>query len=154
MAKKHYYEVAILWNDTNGTKGYDRYSRDHVIAVTGKPSIAASSDQSFRGNAAKYNPEELFLASISNCHMLWYLHLCAVNGIIVLDYKDQAQGVMEEQANGSGKFTGVTLHPVVTVSSKEMIDTAQELHSEANKFCFIANSLNFAVIHQPKVIAQ
>jgi len=154
MAKQHQYTVAVLWQDDNGTSGYTIYSRDHIITVAGKPAIDASSDPSFRGNPAKYNPEELFLASISNCHMLWYLHLCAVNGVIVLDYQDNARGIMEEQADGSGKFTHVTLHPTVTISSNEMISKAEELHSEANKYCFIANSLNFAVAHQPEIIVK
>ncbi|WP_114792408.1 OsmC family protein [Niabella yanshanensis] len=154
MAKQHQYKVTISWRDDSGTNGYAGYSRDHTINVTGKPAIGASSDPAFRGNPAKYNPEELFLASISNCHMLWYLHLCAVNGVIVLHYEDNAEGIMEEQANGSGRFTGVTLYPVVTVSSKEMLHKANELHTEANKFCFIANSLNFPVAHQPEIIAK
>ncbi|MGE9314663.1 OsmC family protein [Niabella sp. CJ426] len=154
MAKQHHYKVAVSWHDDKGTSGYTSYSRDHIISVADKPAINASADPSFRGNPAKYNPEELFLASISNCHMLWYLHLCAVNGVIVLSYEDNAQGTMEEQNDGSGKFTGVTLHPVVTVSSKEMIPKAEELHSEANKYCFIANSLNFAVNHQPDTLVK
>lgn len=154
MAKQHQYKVAVLWHDDRGTSGYTSYSRDHIITVAGKPAIDASSDPSFRGNPAKYNPEELFLASISNCHMLWYLHLCAVNGVIVLSYEDYARGIMEEQTNGSGQFTSVTLHPVVTVASKEMIQKAEKLHSEANKYCFIANSLNFAVAHQPETLVK
>lgn len=154
MAKQHHYKVAVSWHDNNGTSGYNSYSRDHIITVAGKHAIDANSDPSFRGNPAKYNPEELFLASISNCHMLWYLHLCAVNGVIVLSYEDNARGTMEEQTDGSGKFTGVTLHPVVIVSSKEMIQKAEELHSEANKYCFIANSLNFAVTHQPDTLVK
>lgn len=154
MAKQHHYKVAVSWHDNNGTRRYTSYSRDHIITVAGKPAIDASADPSFRGNPGRYNPEELFLASISNCHMLWYLHLCAVNGVIVLSYEDNAQGIMEEQTSGSGQFTSVTLHPVVTVSSKEMIKKAEELHSEANRYCFIANSLNFAVMHQPRIIAK
>ncbi|MCH5717258.1 OsmC family protein [Niabella hibiscisoli] len=154
MTKKHHYKTLVSWHDDNGTIEYTSYSRDHIIAVANKPEIAASSDPSFRGNPAKYNPEELFLASISNCHMLWFLHLCSANGIIVLHYEDNAEGIMEEQNNGSGRFISVTLHPVVTVSSKEMAAKAQELHAEANKFCFIANSLNFAVTHHPKIISK
>ncbi len=154
MAKQHHYKVAVSWQDDNGTSGYASYSRDHNIVIAGKPVIEASSDPAFRGNPAKYNPEELLLASVSNCHMLWYLHFCAVNGIIVLNYVDNAEGIMEEHADGSGRFTGVTLYPVVTVSSKEMIGKAEELHAEANKFCFIANSLNFAVTHQPRILVK
>lgn len=151
MAKQHHYKATVSWHDDKGTEEYTSYSRDHIITVAGKPAINASSDPSFRGNPSKYNPEELFLASISNCHMLWYLHLCAVNGVTVINYKDNARGIMEEGTDGSGKFTSVTLHPVVTVASKKMIEKAKELHSEANKFCFIANSLNFVVKHQPEI---
>lgn len=154
MAKQHHYRITVSWHDDNGTSGYTSYSRDHIVTVAGKPAIEASSDPAFRGNPARHNPEEFFLASISNCHMLWYLHLCAVNGVIVVDYQDNARGIMEEQADGSGKFTHVTLHPIVTVSSNEMISKAEELHSEANKYCFIANSLNFAVTHQSKILVK
>jgi len=152
MDRQHNYNVHIVWESKNGTVDYKSYQRDHTISITNKPIIEASSDPSFGGNPVKYNPEELFLASIANCHMLWYLHLCAINNIVVIKYEDSARGIMTEQTDGSGRFTEVVLHPIVTVLSKEMINKAESLHKEANKFCFIANSLNFAVTHQPKTI--
>ncbi|GAB3425330.1 OsmC family protein [Niabella aquatica] len=154
MSRQHHYNVTILWESKDGTIDYKGYQRDHTISVKNKPVIEASSDPSFRGNASKYNPEELFVASVANCHMLWYLHLCAINGVIVTYYEDKAKGMMTENADGSGRFTEVALHPIVTVLSKEMISKAEGLHKEANKFCFIANSLNFAVTHQPKTIVK
>jgi organic hydroperoxide reductase OsmC/OhrA len=148
--KLHNYQVTIHWtgNTGTGTAAYTTYQRDHEIRIEGKPMIAASSDPAFRGDSSKHNPEELLLASISSCHMLWYLHLCATAGVIVTGYSDHATGTMEETADG-GKFTGITLHPVVTVADGSMIKKAGELHAKANQCCFIANSVNFPVHHEP-----
>ena len=145
--KTHRYNTVVQWNaDGEGTKNYRSYSRDHSIAVDGKTAILASSDPAFRGDPSRYNPEELLVASLSACHMLWYLHLCAVNGVIVLDYYDAAVGTMEENADGSGQFSRVELHPVVTVSSESDTYAAQPLHQRAHEFCFIARSVNFPVV--------
>lgn len=154
MNKQHHYQVAINWQSDTGTTGYKNYSRDHEIAVSNKPKIACSSDPSFLGDTTKYNPEELFLSSISSCHLLWYLHLCAANKIVVLSYEDHASGIMEEYEDGSGRFTEITLHPRVMVLSTTMIPLAEKLHDKANQYCFIANSLNFAVHHKPIIISK
>ncbi len=145
--KEHIYKVQVDWtgNDGVGTKTYRSYRRDHTIACEGKPPIPGSSDPSFRGDRSRYNPEELLVASLSACHMLWYLHLCAVNHINVLDYRDAASGVMEEADNGSGRFIRVVLRPVVEVSAGDDRPRALALHDEAHHFCFIANSVNFPV---------
>ena len=151
MKKFHNYNIAIKWTGNNGegTKDYKGYARSYSIYVDNKPELFGSSDPEFRGDKTKYNPEELFVASISSCHMLWYLHLCAQAGVVVLDYSDDATGTMEETERGSGRFVEVTLSPKVTVSEKSMIDTANNLHKKANDMCFIANSLNFKVAHIP-----
>ncbi len=133
-----------------GTKSYQSYSRDHTIGGIGKPNIAASSDPSFRGDAARYNPEELLVASLSSCHMLWYLHLCAVKGIIVMDYSDHASGALEESA-GSGQFVEVELRPLVTISGDARRADALALHHEAHQLCFIARSVNFPVKVDAKI---
>ena len=149
MSKQHHYKAAITWtgNLGKGTLGYKGYERSHSISIENKALITASSDPAFMGDAAKHNPEELFLASLSSCHMLWYLHLCADNCIIVTAYTDHATGTMEENEQG-GKFIEVVLHPQVQVSDISMIDKANELHEEANSKCFIANSCNFPVRHE------
>src|SRR5438477_2238539 len=118
--KHHNYEVRIDWsgNDGQGTKTYKAYRRDHTISCVGKPQIHGSSDPAFRGDRSRYNPEELLVASLSSCHMLWYLHLCADNGIVVTDYQDSPSGTMAEASDGSGAFTEVTLHPVAIVSAE------------------------------------
>ena len=152
--KKHNYQVQLEWtgNKGSGTFDYRSYSRNHKILIEGKPSeLLGSSDPSFRGDATRYNPEELFLSSISACHMLWYLHLCSDNGVIVHEYIDTAEGLMEEQQDGSGHFKGVTLRPQIIVTKAEMVDTAKSLHAEAHKKCFIANSLNFDVEHEATI---
>lgn len=154
--KEHYYKATITWvgNQGTGTSNYRAYLRDHDISVEGKPVIPASSDPSFRGDPSRYNPEELLVSSLSGCHMLWYLHLCSVNGIIVVDYKDEATGTMEETADGSGHFREVILHPTVTVTGAAMVAKANSLHQEASKLCFIANSCNFPIYHRPACIVQ
>ncbi|WP_398452339.1 OsmC family protein [Sphingobacterium thalpophilum] len=152
MSKKHHYKLNLIWtgNLGSGTSSYNAYSRDHEINAEGKPVLLSSSDPSFRGNKSRYNPEELLVASLSSCHMLWYLHLCSVNGVVVIDYVEEATGTMQETAEGSGAFTEVSLNPVVTIANEDMIELAQSLHSKANELCFIANSCNFPVYHNPQ----
>jgi len=151
--KEHRYTTHVTWtgNSGDGTSSYRAYSRDHVIRVDGKPEIPGSSDPSFRGDPSRYNPEDLLVSSLSSCHMLWYLHLCAVNKIVVTAYKDDAEGVMSESSDGSGEFVRVTLKPRVTISSGDR-ERALELHHDAHKFCFIANSVKFPVEAEPEVL--
>ncbi len=149
MAKEHQYKTNLVWagNKGSGTMDYRSYDRDFVVSIENKQPISGSSDSVFLGDKTKYNPEDLLLSSISSCHMLWYLHLCSKNDIVVMEYKDNAVGTMIENADGSGQFKEVLLQPEVLISKKEQIDLANSLHEEANKMCFIANSLNFPVRH-------
>ncbi len=153
--KNHLYTTVMHWtgNLGTGTKDYKAYSRNFEISVPGKPVLAGSSDPAFRGDGSHYNPEELLVAAISSCHMLWYLHLCAVNGVVVLDYSDEAQGLMAEHDNGSGEFTAITLKPVVKITDPSAREKAMCLHDDAAAMCFIARSVNFPVQHQPTVIS-
>lgn len=151
--KEHLYSVEITWtgNAGTGTSSYKAYERAHLIHVPNKQEIHASSDPLFRGDKTKYNPEELLVASLSSCHMLWYLHLCSENGVVVTEYTDQAKGIMQEGADGGGVFSEVTLYPAVTVADETMIPKAKELHHKANALCFIANSVKFPIHHEPIV---
>lgn len=153
--KEHHYEVRIKWtgNKGTGTSAYTDYDRNHVISIKGKPDISGSSDPAFRGDPQKYNPEDLLVTSLSSCHMLWYLHLCAVNKVVITEYTDNAKGKMKEDKDGSGHFSEVTLHPEVTVSEPGMMEKAEALHEEAHRMCFIARSVNFPVHHRPVVKA-
>lgn len=150
MSKQHFYEVNINWtgNLGVGTENYTSYSRNHTISVNNKVNILASADVAFKGDATKYNPEELLVASISTCHMLWYLHLCADAGILVTNYTDNPKGIMIETVDAGGYFTELTLFPVVTITDILQKEKAIELHNLAHKKCFIANSCNFPIHHQ------
>lgn len=155
--KLHNYKVRVEWtgNEGNGTLNYRSYNRNHKIIADGKTTeISGSSDPSFMGDNSKYNPEELFISSLSACHMLWFLHLCSVNNIIVTSYLDRATGIMEEVENGGGKFTKVTLNPHIKIKDPTMISKANQLHKEANQLCFIANSCNFPIDHNPSTTAD
>jgi organic hydroperoxide reductase OsmC/OhrA len=156
MAHLHHYKATTTWvgNRGTGTSDYKAYERNHDITISGKPVLQCSSDPGFRGDKARQNPEELLVASLSGCHMLWYLHLCSVNGVVVIDYVDEASGTMVENKDGSGQFTEVVLRPRVTVTDKSMIDKANSLHHEANQMCFIARSVKFPVLHEPVAIVQ
>jgi len=149
--KIHTYATEVTWTGKSGagTKNYHSYSRSHQIQSKGKPAISGSSDPSFMGDPAKYNPEELFLASLSSCHMLWYLHLCSENGVVVTSYRDEPTGTMREGKSGSGRFEVVVLKPHVTIVEPVKKELARELHQEAGRKCFIANSCNFPVKHEP-----
>ena len=154
MTKTHRYAVTVKWtgNTGSGTSNYRNYERRHEISTgTLKPTILGSSDPAFRGDPACWNPEELLLASLSACHKLWYLHLCAISGIVAVEYVDHAEGFMEEADDGSGHFQRVVLRPEVTITENSDIAKARELHAVAHAKCFIANSVNFPVEHEPQI---
>jgi organic hydroperoxide reductase OsmC/OhrA len=152
----HHYKTTTTWvgNRGQGTANYRAYDRNHDIAVEGRPDILCSSDPAFRGDTSRHNPEVLLVASLSGCHMLWYLHLCADNNIVVTEYTDEATGTMEENKDGSGQFVEVTLNPRVSVADKSMIEKANELHHKANQMCFIARSVKFPVHHKPIAVVK
>ncbi len=153
MIRQYHYRIVTAWtgNQGTGTSGYRDYNRNHVITVENKADILGSSDPAFRGDPTRYNPEELLVSSISGCHMLWYLHLCAEAGVVVTDYVDHATGTMEETADGGGRFIEVTLHPMVTVTDVSMVEKAEALHSEVGRYCFIARSVNFPIAHEATI---
>jgi len=153
MHLEHHYAVSLEWTGDrgSGTSDYKSYGRDHVLRSEGKHDIEGSSDRVFRGDSDRWNPEEMLLAALSQCHLLSYLHVAASHGIVVVGYTDDAIGTMEQTADGGGHFTSATLRPRVTIAGGD-IDLALSLHAEASKKCFIAASVNFPVGHEPTVI--
>lgn len=147
----HGYAVSVRWTGSRGagTATYAGYDRAHEIRAEGKPVLPGSSDLRFRGDATRYNPEELLVASLSACHMLWYLHLCADAGIVVSEYEDAAVGRMELRGDGGGRFVEVVLRPSVTIRPEDDADAARALHERAYSQCFIASSVNFPVRCEP-----
>lgn len=152
MQIQHSYEVAVEWqgNRGTGTSDYKSYGREVLVTAAGKPDIAASADRAFRGDAERWNPEDLLLAALSECHLLSYLHAAATHGIVVTAYTDAATGVMEQTPDGGGHFVSATLRPIVTISAGDP-DLAQHLHEQASAQCFIAASVNFPVLHEPTI---
>ena len=154
MPRTHNYHVTTAWtgNLGYGTANYRAYSRNHEIRAAEKAApIHGSSDPHFRGDGTRYNPEELLVASLSTCHMLWVLHLCAAAGIVITAYVDDASGVMVEHEDGSGQFARVLLRPRMTITDGARVDEARALHAKAQHFCFVARSVNFPVEHEPVV---
>lgn len=155
-AKTHRYDVHTTWtgNLGNGTSGYRYYSRDHEIRMGSKPELvlAGSADSAFRGDPGRYNPEELLLTALSQCHLLSYLHACVLAGVVVTGYTDHATGTMITEADGSGRFSEVLLQPTVSISADSDPDAARQAHDRAHEMCFIANSVNFPVQYRPTII--
>lgn len=154
MSREHHYATRLVWTGDRGqgTTKYDAYDRACEISAPGKPDILGSSDPAFRGDAARWNPEELLVASLSSCHQLWYLHLCATAGVVVTGYVDAAEGVMVEERGGAGQFASVVLRPTVTIAAGSDAAKAAELHHAAHDYCFIARSVNFPVTCEPTIV--
>jgi organic hydroperoxide reductase OsmC/OhrA len=155
-ARQHHYQITNRWtgNLGTGTASYRGYSRDHELFAQDKSaSIAGSSDPLYRGDRSRYNPEELLLGALSACHMLWVLHLCADAGIVVTEYEDHPEGDMQEDPDGSSRFTRVVLHPRMTITDAARVADATEVHERAHHFCAMAQSVNFPVECAPEIVA-
>ena len=156
MPREHCYDIRVDWqgNLGTGTSGYRDYRRDVQITAEGKDPVAGSADKPFRGDPSRWNPEELLLVALAQCHLLSYLHVAVTVGVVVTDYSDAAQATMQEDGKGGGAFTEAILRPVVTVASEDMVEPARLAHQRANELCFIANSVNFPVRHEPTTRVQ
>jgi organic hydroperoxide reductase OsmC/OhrA len=152
---EHHYHVITKWkgDSTNGTANVRTYDRSHTISILNKPELHLTTDNPAVGDKTKLNPEDLLVSAISSCHMLSYLYVCAVEGIVVLEYTDQATGIMIEKETGGGQFKSVSLNPVVKVRESSMMERAKQLHHKAHSICYIANSVNFPVDHHPEIIS-
>jgi len=156
MSNRHGYAVDIEWtgNRGTGTSGYRDYGRQHTVTAAGKPPIEGSADRTFHGDAERWNPEELLLSALAQCHMLSYLHVAVRHGVVVVAYSDSASATLQMATDGSGRLTGAALRPTVTVAEPGMRDLAESLHHEASSLCFIAASVNFPVTHEPRTLVR
>ncbi|MGV8968462.1 MAG: OsmC family protein [Cellulomonas sp.] len=165
MTATHLYTVDVTWTGAGqtGTTSYTAYSRDHEVAIPGRPVLLGSADPEFRGDPARYSPEQLFVASLSQCHMLWFLHLAARDGVVVTGYQDEAVGTMRVESAGAGQFINVVLRPHVTVRTPAPADAPDDapvtdarlaaVHALAHEHCFVSRSVNFPVLVEPTRIA-
>lgn len=155
-ARPHHYAVAVAWegNRGAGTSEYSSYGRQFRVVIEGKPDLVGSADPAFRGDPHRHNPEELLLAAVASCHMLFYLSLCARNGITVVRYSDAAVATLAVLSSGGGRIEEMTLRPRVTISHGGDREAAAALHARAGELCFIANSCSFPIRHQPSVVAE
>lgn len=153
VSNEHHYQVCAEWtgNRGTGTSGYRDYDRTVTLDVGGKPTLLASADKPFRGDPTRWNPEDLLLAALSECHLLSYLHACVTVGVVVREYRDEATGTMVLDGSGAGAFREVILRPRVSVAEPDMVERAMAAHAQANSWCFIANSVNFPVRHEPVI---
>ncbi|MFY0652213.1 MAG: OsmC family protein [Cyclobacteriaceae bacterium] len=156
MKREKRYTIEMKWtgNLGMGTESYTAYTRNHEIKKNGGLTIPGSSDPAFRGDRERYNPEELLLSTLSSCHMLMYLHFCALNKITVIEYIDKPEGTMQEDERGSGRFITATLNPAIKILEADKVDKAVELHHQAHEYCFIANSVNFPVNVEPNITVE
>jgi organic hydroperoxide reductase OsmC/OhrA len=152
VATRHHYRLSATWtgNLGQGTTGYREYGRDVTLSADGKPDLLASADKPFRGDPARWNPEELLVASLSECHLLSFLHVAVTHGVVVTGYRDEAAGTMEQSGIG-GHFTEVVLRPQVELADPGDAPLLPQLHEEAHAACFVASSVNFPVRVEPVV---
>jgi organic hydroperoxide reductase OsmC/OhrA len=151
MGFKHLFKAKLKWLSTKNEEVVTSkfYSKSHTVTIEGKPILNVSAARAFKGDPTLYNPEDLLLSSVVSCHMMSYLYVCAQNGIEVVSYTDSAEAILEVLENGSGRFIEVRLYPKVIIRQKEKIAEALRLHQKANELCFIANSCNFPIVHEP-----
>lgn len=149
----HEYAARLVWdgNTGTGTATYAGYGRKHRVLIDGKPDLEGSADPMFKGDADRPNPEDLFLAAIATCHMLSYLALCAREGVNVVAYEDEVRGTLEFDGRGGGKFTGVVLRPVVTITAESDPELARQLHEKAHEQCYVAASCSVPIVQEPTV---
>jgi organic hydroperoxide reductase OsmC/OhrA len=155
-AMEHGYALTVTWtgNTGEGTSGYRAYGRDHTVSAAGLPDVLGSADRTFRGDPGRWNPEQLLLAALSQCHLLSYLHVCVTERVVVQEYVDHAEATMVSDPDGSGRFTEAVLRPRVVVADASMVEAATRAHHRANRLCFIANSVSFPVRHEPAVTSR
>lgn len=123
MGHENNYQLTAVWtgNKGAGTKNVRTYDRSHTVTIQGKPELFLTTDNPAFGDRSKLNPEDLLVSAISSCHMLSYLYVCAMEGIVVTAYTDPATGIMIENESGGGSFKEVSLNPICFLGDKSMV---------------------------------
>ena len=149
---EHDYTARVVWtgNRGEGTRHYKGYSRTWNVETPGKPVIQCSNDPLLGGDPALHNPEDMLIAALSACHMLWFLHLASGAGIVVMAYEDDPLAVGETDAQGASRFLHATLRPRITVAPGSDLEQADALHARGHDYCFIARSVNFPIDYKAR----
>ena len=126
-------------------------ARRHVIEAEGKPSLEGSSASVFHGEPGRWNPEELFIAALAQCHYLSVVFVAQSEGIELHDYRCEARGILEWDSTGAGQMAEVVLEPAVVVGSDDL-SRMEDVHQRAHELCFIARSVNCVVTVNPRAI--
>ena len=144
---EHEYSARVVWtgNRGQGTATYRGYDRTWEVQTPGKSVIPCSNDPLLGGDPTLHNPEDLLIAALSSCHMLWFLHLASDAGIAVQAYQDDPLVIGESLPSGAGRFLRATLRPDITVPKGTDLEKAEAIHHDIHKYCYIARSVNFPV---------
>ena len=155
VLNNHHYSINLNWTGNRGTgnSSYKAYGRDHSGTAVGVPVLLGSADATFHGNRERWNPEQLLVTALAQCHMLSYLHVALTHRVVITKYEDTATGTLILNPDGSGQFESVTLHPKILVADAATEALALALHAEAAAKCVIARSVNFPVHHEPGLLA-
>lgn len=151
MSNRHTFEAHLSWTKPDEASSNRKriYGKTHLMQINGKQDLTISAAKAFKGDPALHNPEDQLLSSIMSCHMMSFLYVCSQHNMEVFSYKDKATAILETYEDGSGKIVSVSLFPQVIIADHNQIELANALHVKANKLCFIANSCNFPVQHEP-----
>lgn len=141
------HRATVSWSNTSNTLDYSSFSRDHVWQFEGGAEIQVSSAPEYGGNPSCMDPERGLIASLSSCHMLTFLALCALKGVVVKRYLDKAIGYLGKNEAGATAITKIVLQPKVVFAEGSSMSAAdvRQLHQQAHEKCFIANSLRTEV---------
>jgi organic hydroperoxide reductase OsmC/OhrA len=151
MSQEHIFQTRVRWAGTQQAAP-SAYTRDMVVEPEGKAPILGSSSRRFRGDDARYNPEDLMLASLAECHILTYLSLAGAEGIRVQSLAVEVSGVLAN-VEGKMRFREATLRARTQVESASDIERATQLHDGAHTGCFMSNSVNFPIAVEANVSA-
>jgi organic hydroperoxide reductase OsmC/OhrA len=149
---EHEYSARVVWtgNRGTGTRDYKGYARTWNVETPGKPVIPCSNDPLLGGDPTLHNPEDMLIAALSACHMLWFLHLASDAGVIVTGYEDDPLATGETDATGASRFLHATLRPRISVAQGTDLKGADALHAKVHDYCFIARSVNFPVAYKAR----